>query len=1532
MIQGIGPRLEAKLSIPDVIRPGRKYALHIEYENTGDADLIAPFLTIRGSEKTMIGLSPDQDLETIPLQLLAISSEGPSGVLPPGSKGTIPIYFQPPFMNQIEFQLDVLTDFEKEINWDEMYPAYADSIREQIGSTWGDFHRALAAEATELWRKEIPTYDISLLRKRLMDRIFLKPSGEISGIVVNNQYEHPQSNLTVLLTSVSEEEYSIILESTTDSEGRFHFKNAPADTYTIQCVGYATVTPEQITLLENEILHDLVLQVPYGGVIEGTVFQSTNRAPIENVYIQLQGPNETSYSTVTNEKGVYRFSSLEPGQYSVQATATAFASIRHEGIQLWASQVIREVDFLLKEGLSLTGAVKDAITENRIPNPIVTAKNSVGLQFVAQTSEDGSYVFTDLAEGIYSLQCFAQGYQMKEQKEIQLAASDSTSIDFVLSPAVSTQGQVLSKINNESIANATVSFFNLISQTGNSTMTDSNGNFTIPQLTPGIHYIWVEAYGYLTCYKLSQIDESTQDQSIQILLDKGSAIQGHVYDADGNTVSDCIVYVENENEVEIASVKTVDGAYQLDAIPQGIIKISAIHEEHTFPVHSITLDSNDAQLDFIALQHRLVGRIINGSTTQTMTETIISAIPVMSQRDQNQGIAVLAADDGTYEMPSLSQGEYLVSAESLLFGRETKTIQITDEVQTVDFTLFDEKTIQGEIRSQQTGVPIPGAMIRFKRSIDDPGVWCLSNESGVFQCDRLAVGTYEVHAQADGYPYFILPDVVITNAEQVEPLLLTLPETGIIMLGTIFDDESSLPIPNAVIQYELHGHEIVQYETSEDGTYRTNPLAPGAYTITIQFGNHVFKESYIITDQLNTIEKDWLIHLYPTRAAYENEINPISAILGSEFINSLMAKNDVTRFPTLKHDLTNRKYFLFIPPPDPYAYPKEWEDLKSTHPKLQRNPRVEEMMRRMGGQDKWFEALKSMENNPYALENPCNRHFINATSFLIRSEEAYKNAWKASNAHSQASIAGWGETVSEALVLAGKIADLNLKYLKVLKTIGEKSKLIEQLAKADNLKKKKDVLAFIKDAYSLYNTVSNSRGKGWEATLKVLWFELKQIVKSDHFKSVMENQGDLGLVLGPIADPFVATLDILYQQYKIVKAYIDVTENLKQTEKAVTNAYGQYHLNVQRAWSSFQLTLDCEENPEGMNNPPLHPLVTEESTVVMPKDPNEKMGPGGMEGTIPADDVIVYTIFFENMPEASASAQEVRITDDLSDLFDWNTIQFHEIAFGDRVISIPEKSASYEKRITYNEYALDLSASLNRFTGRVRWTLVLIDPETGSMPIDSSAGFLPPNNPEIGDGEGHVTFSIQLTPDLPAGTQIKNSASIVFDANEPIETNETIHTIGDPVPEQPIPSFPSNESVYQSQITLEASSYYHPMNVEHAASQFEISSFTYDVLTWDSGIVSAVTQYQVPENILENDQLYQWRVRYQGANQQWSSWSEKSWFRIYTELLPQDLNQDGIINKYDIFSLQNNWHLQGLGDINQDGIVDTIDLIRFINQ
>ncbi len=46
---------------------------------------------------------------------------------------------------------------------------------------------------------------------------------------------------------------------------------------------------------------------------------------------------------------------------------------------------------------------------------------------------------------------------------------------------------------------------------------------------------------------------------------------------------------------------------------------------------------------------------------------------------------------------------------------------------------------------------------------------------------------------------------------------------------------------------------------------------------------------------------------------------------------------------------------------------------------------------------------------------------------------------------------------------------------------------------------------------------------------------------------------------------------------------------------------------------------------------------------------------------------------------------------------------------------------------------------------------------------------------------GFASFSISRFPDLPIGTEIKNSAAIYFDFNAPVITNTTVHTISNPV-------------------------------------------------------------------------------------------------------------------------------------------------------
>ncbi|MBC8255426.1 MAG: hypothetical protein H8E35_15560, partial [Ardenticatenia bacterium] len=79
-------------------------------------------------------------------------------------------------------------------------------------------------------------------------------------------------------------------------------------------------------------------------------------------------------------------------------------------------------------------------------------------------------------------------------------------------------------------------------------------------------------------------------------------------------------------------------------------------------------------------------------------------------------------------------------------------------------------------------------------------------------------------------------------------------------------------------------------------------------------------------------------------------------------------------------------------------------------------------------------------------------------------------------------------------------------------------------------------------------------------------------------------------------------------------------------------------------------------------------------------------------------------------------------------------------------------------------------------TGQVEWTFRTLDPETGELPEDALAGFLPPND-ETGRGEGHVVFSIRPNSDRPDGTVLTNQATIVFDTEASIVTNEVTNTL-----------------------------------------------------------------------------------------------------------------------------------------------------------
>ena len=204
---------------------------------------------------------------------------------------------------------------------------------------------------------------------------------------------------------------------------------------------------------------------------------------------------------------------------------------------------------------------------------------------------------------------------------------------------------------------------------------------------------------------------------------------------------------------------------------------------------------------------------------------------------------------------------------------------------------------------------------------------------------------------------------------------------------------------------------------------------------------------------------------------------------------------------------------------------------------------------------------------------------------------------------------------------------------------------------------------------------------------------------------------------------------------------------------------------------------------------PVDKRTGKEITQPVSYDPNEMAGPLGLgdpntERFVKPGEWMTYTVYFENMTNATAAAQEVYVTNPLSEWLDWSTFEMGEVSFGNQIdLGLSGKSSgATEKRMDGANWIVRTELSIEPDTTALdsnrqqkmcaKWYLRIVDSSTSTgWPNDPVAGFLPPNNPETHCGEGHLTYRIKLRDDAPGNVVITNSATIIFDYNEPITTD-----------------------------------------------------------------------------------------------------------------------------------------------------------------
>jgi RHS repeat-associated protein/uncharacterized repeat protein (TIGR01451 family) len=175
-------------------------------------------------------------------------------------------------------------------------------------------------------------------------------------------------------------------------------------------------------------------------------------------------------------------------------------------------------------------------------------------------------------------------------------------------------------------------------------------------------------------------------------------------------------------------------------------------------------------------------------------------------------------------------------------------------------------------------------------------------------------------------------------------------------------------------------------------------------------------------------------------------------------------------------------------------------------------------------------------------------------------------------------------------------------------------------------------------------------------------------------------------------------------------------------------------------------------------------------------DPNQMTGPAGFgpSGFLSQASTFAYRIDFENVTNATAPAQQVIVTDQLSTNYDWSSFNVSEVGFGDLLMALPQGVQHFETNVPVNYYGtnfqVQVQVGIQPASGRVYANFRSIDPNT-SLPPPVNIGFLPPED-GTGRGQGHVSYTIRPRAGLPTGTEFRNVALISFDSQPVISTDQ----------------------------------------------------------------------------------------------------------------------------------------------------------------